>query len=95
MQQEQRECSLYKDKFISNEEYIVHVKEHLDEIRYIDFDYLKNGREIFDCSKCDFQSNDGKKVKKHLAGLVTNHEKDPEDEQKSRIRVTLGPLVRV
>ena len=37
-QQEQRECSLYEDKFISNEEYILHVKEHLDEIRDIVFD---------------------------------------------------------
>ena len=30
-------------------EYNMNVKDHLDEIRYIDFDYLKNGCEIFDC----------------------------------------------
>ena len=48
-QQEQRECSLCEDKFITSIECNMHVKEHLDEIRYIDFDNLKNGCEIFNC----------------------------------------------
>ena len=61
------------DKFTSSEKYNRHVKEHLGEIRDIYFEYLKNGHEIFDCSKCDFQSNDGENVKSHLAGHVINH----------------------
>ena len=80
-QQEERECSLCEDKFITSKEYIMYVKEHLDEIRYIDFDYLKNGCEIFNCSKCNFPSNDGKKVKEHLARHVTNHEEDLENKK--------------
>ena len=69
-QLEQKECSLCEDKFLSSDDYDNHVKEHLEEIKDIDFEYLKNGHEIFDCSKCDFQSNNGEDVKNHLVGHV-------------------------
>ena len=83
-QLEQKECSLCEDKFLSSDDYDNHVKEHLEEIKDIDFEYLKNGHEIFDCSKCDFQSNSGEDVKNHLVGHVIVQTQPLENKQKTK-----------
>ena len=72
------ECSICDDKFITEEEYTNHVKEHLEEIKDIDIEFLKNGHEIFDCSTCKFQSNKPEAIKTHL----TNHVLKPKDKIK-------------
>ena len=61
------DCPLCEDKFVSSKEYDIHIQEHLDKIKGIDIDCLRNGHETFECSMCDFQSNDSQSVKNHLA----------------------------
>ena len=38
----------------------------MKEIKDIDVNYLKSGHEEFECSQCDFKSNDDEGVKDHL-----------------------------
>ena len=60
------ECSLCDDTFTSQVEYTEHINTHIDEIQGIDFEDLKNRHEMFECSMCDFNSNDLETVKSHL-----------------------------
>ena len=69
------ECSICDDKFLTEQEYNNHIKEHIEEIKEIDIEYLKSGHEIFDCSTCHFQSNNPVAIKTHL----TNHVIQPKD----------------
>ena len=62
-----KECSLCDDQFLTQEEFRIHVTEHLEEIQNIDVEYLKSGNEIFSCSLCSFESNVSKDIKDHLA----------------------------
>ena len=50
------DCPFCEDKFISIVAYDSHLKDHLEEIKGIDIEYLKNAHEIFDLSMCEFQS---------------------------------------
>ena len=72
------ECSICDDKFITHAEYTKHIKDHIEEIKDIDIEYLKNGHEIFECSSCHFQSNKPEAVKRHL----TEHLLQPKDKVK-------------
>ena len=40
---------------------------HLEEIGYIDIEYLKRGHELFACNICNFESNIPKDMKKNTA----------------------------
>lgn len=62
-----KECSLCDDQFLTQEEFKIHITEHLEEIQNIDVEYLKSGNEIFSCSLCSFESNVSKDIKDHLA----------------------------
>ena len=72
-----KECSLCEDKFLTHEEFKVHVTEHLVEIKDIDIDYLKSGHEIFSCSICNFESNHSEAIKNHLAEHTLSPKEDP------------------
>ena len=51
----------------TDEEFNIHVNEHLAEIKAMDIEYLKNGHEICACSLCNFDSKNTELIKKHLA----------------------------
>ena len=72
------------DKFITEEEYTKHVKEHLEEIKDIDIEFLKNGHEILDCSTCKFQSNKPEAIKTHLPTMYSNRKTKLKTSQKLR-----------
>ena len=74
------ECSICEDKFLTEEEYTHHIQEHLEEIKDIDIEFLKNGHEIFDCSSCHFQSNKPEAIKRHLK----QHVLQPKDRLKMK-----------
>ena len=66
------EWSHCEEKFDSTEEMKDHIEEHLEEIKEIDKEYLKNGCELFACNKCTFNSNDTEKIKMHLSNHIRN-----------------------
>ena len=74
------ECSICDDKFLTEDDYTKHVKEHLKEIKEIYIEYLKSGHEIFDCNTCHFKSNIPEVIKNHLA----EHVIQPKDKAKVR-----------
>ena len=49
-----------------------HLKEHLEEVKCIDIEYLKNGNETFLCNICTFNSNYVDKIKEHLVNHIRN-----------------------
>ena len=55
-----------QDKFPTSKELNSHIEEHLKEIEDIDVEYLKSGHKEFECSQCEFKSNDDEGVKDHL-----------------------------
>ena len=52
-----------QDKFPTSSELTNHIEEHLKEIEDIDVEYLKSGDEEFECSHCNFKSNDDEHLK--------------------------------
>ena len=44
-----QDCPLCEDKFRTDEEFNIHINEHLAEIKSIDIEYLKRGHEVFAC----------------------------------------------
>ena len=69
------ECSLCEDRFTSQMEDTEHINTYIDEIQGIDIEDLKNGHEVFECSLCEFNSNDPETVKGHL----TEHALKPKE----------------
>ena len=65
------ECSTCEDKFTTMEKLQTHKDEHLNEIKNLDIEYLKNGHESFVCNKCQWISNDVENIKDHLSKHVT------------------------
>ena len=61
--------------------------EHLDEIQNIDIDYLKNGHEIFECSNCQFTSNDTEVIQNHLSEHVLRPKESNEVRENERNRL--------
>ena len=64
------ECSICDNKCTSEEDYNTHIKDHLQEIKEIDREYLKSGHEIFECNTCKFKFNIPESIKTHLAKHV-------------------------
>ena len=52
---ELKECSLYDDTWLTNEEFKSRVSEHLEKIRDIDMEYFKSGHELFSCNIFNFE----------------------------------------
>ena len=57
------DCSICDKKFISEEDYNNHIKDHLQEIKNFFIEYLKSGHEIFECNTCKFKSNIPESIK--------------------------------
>ena len=62
-----KDCPLCEDSFLTDEEFNIHINEHLTEIKSMNIEYLKNGHEIFVCNICSFESNNTEQIKNHLA----------------------------
>ena len=60
-------CPLCEDTFLTDQDFNIHINEHLAEIKSMDIEYLKNGHKIFACYLCNFESSDTNLIKKHLA----------------------------
>ena len=67
------ECSNCEKKFSSTQELGDHIEEHLEEIEQMDVEYFKKGHESFICNKCNFNSNDIRKIKIHLSIHIRNY----------------------
>ena len=82
------DCTLCKDKFVTENDLSIHIEEHLKEIEGIDFEGLKNGHDHFECSQCRFKCNDEYKVKKHLVSHVL--QTPVQNTKKSKIKERAG-----
>ena len=55
-----------EDSFLTDEEFNIHINQHLTEIIVMDIEYFKNGHEVFVCNMCIFESKNNEQIKNHL-----------------------------
>ena len=67
------ECPLCEDKCLTDEDFNIHINEHIVEIKSMDVEYLKNGHELFVWSLCNFESNNTVSVLRRDEGYTVKY----------------------